>query len=387
MRAGRYAGGSVCARENTGKPSAVNAGEKGAADLKSQFEIELFNSLMPYIKDDCFGDAKMRITLTCGKYDITKAETDLIPYEGDINEMIIRRFLMAKIASGRSPRTVKYYKESVSKTLEEIGKPYNQITADDIRFYIAKRTQNDHISKVTVNNERRCLSAFYTWLQKEEILLKNPMSKVDFVKVNKKTKKAFTQMELELIRNACRNERETAMVEFLISTWARVSEMAQVKLSELVDGKVIVHGKGDKEREVYLSPKAILAIKLYIEKRSDHNPYLFPRCKYAGDIKTMTKSFRRKEQGRWWTQAEFVGEGHADMGTIETVIRNIGKRAGVENTHPHRFRRTGATMALRAGMPLLTVSKILGHESIGTTQIYLDITDKELLEAHEKYAR
>lgn len=355
--------------------------------MKSQFEIEMFNSLMPYIKDDCLSNAKMRITLVCGKYDITKAETDLIPYEGDVNDLMLKRFIMAKIASGRSPRTVKFYKESIVKTLEQIGKPYNEITADDIRPYIAIRSQNDHVSKVTVNNERRCLSAFYTWLQKEEILLKNPMSKVDAIKVTKKKKQAFTQMELELLRNACRNERETAIIEFLISTWARVSEMAQVRLSELGDGKVIVHGKGDKEREVFLSPKAILAIELYIKKRTDSNPYLFPRCKYAGDVKTMTKSFTRKEQSEWWQRAEFVGDGHMENSTIETIVRRIGKRAGVENAHPHRFRRTGATMALRTGMPLLTVSKILGHENIGTTQIYLDISDQELLEAHEKYAR
>lgn len=355
--------------------------------MKNQFEVEMFNALMPYIKEESLSNVKMRITLVCGKYDISKSQTDLIPYEGDVNDLILKRFLMAKIAAGRSPRTVKFYKESITRTLCQIGKPYNQITADDIRLNIAIRTQNDHVSKTTVNNERRCLSAFYTWLQKEEILLKNPMSKVDSIKESKKKKMAFSQMDIELLRNACRNERETAMIEFLISTWARVSEMAQVKIGELKEGKVTVHGKGDKDRDVYLSPKAVLAIKLYLNKRTDNNPYLFPRCRYAGDVQKMIRNFKRQEQSEWWARAEFVGDGHMDSSTIEGIIRKIGKRAGVENTHPHRFRRTGATMALRAGMPLLTVSKILGHESIGTTQIYLDISDQELLEAHEKYAR
>lgn len=355
--------------------------------MKNQFEVELLNALIPYIRDDCFDDAKMRITMVCGKYDVSKSETDLILYEGDMNDLMLKRFLMAKIASGRSPRTVRYYKNSISMTLAAIGKPYNQITADDIRLYIAIRAQNDHVSKTTVNNERRNLSAFYTWLQKEEILLKNPMSKVDAIKETKKKKTAFTQMELELIRNACRSERETAMVEFLISTWARVSEMAQVKICELKNDRVIVHGKGDKERDVFLSPRCILAIKRYLDKRTDLNPYLFPRCKYAGNVMRMTKGVRQEDQCNWWQNKDLIGEGYMDKSSIESIIRNIGKRAGVEKTHPHRFRRTGATMALRNGMPLLTVSKLLGHESIGTTQIYLDISDQELLEAHERYAR
>lgn len=354
-------------------------------NLKEECIAEILTGISRYIEPSDLSDVKMRIFIALNDYDITKTETSLTVYEGDVNDLMLRRFLMAKVARGLSPRTVKYYKGSIKLTLDKIGKPYNEITADDIRLYMAIRVQRDGVSKTTANNERRNLSAFFCWLQNEEILLKNPMKKVEQIKETKKKKKAFTQMDLERIRNSCRTTMEKAMIEVLVSTWARVSEIAQIKIADIDNNKLIVHGKGDKDREVFLSPKAQLAIEIYLHDRNDSNPYLFPRAKYAGDVAAMTKGKRRKNMAEWYKDPLLVGDGHRDHGTIESGIRRIGKRAGVENAHPHRFRRTGATMALRAGMPLITVSKILGHENIGTTQIYLDITDKELEQAHEKY--
>lgn len=353
--------------------------------MKQELEEMLIVALMPCLEPEKINEAKLRITMALDGFSIQKEETELTVYEGDVNELILKRFLMAKIARGLSPRTINYYKNSIRMTLEKIGKPYNDITADDIRLYLAIRVQKDGVSKTCANNERRNLSAFYTWLQKEEILLKNPMSKVEPIKEAKKKKSAFSQMELEQIRYACSTARETAIIEVLISTWARVSEIAQIRIDDIRENKITVHGKGAKDREVYLSAKAQLAIDTYLRERSDDNPYLFPRAKYAGDVVTMTKGKHRMLQKKWYTDKTLVGEGHSDACTIESIVRSIGKSAGVPNTHPHRFRRTGATMALRSGMPLITVSKMLGHENIGTTQIYLDISDRELEQAHEKY--
>lgn len=353
--------------------------------MKRELEEKMLVAILPCLIPEKVEEAKMRITMALDGFTVTKEEKALAIYEGDINEQILKKFLIAKIARGLSPRTLKYYKNSIKMTLEKIGKPYNQITADDIRMYLAIRVQRDGVSKTCANNERRNLSAFYTWLQKEEILLKNPMSKIEPIKETKKKKSAFSQMELERIRYSCRTARETALIEVLISTWARVSEIAQIKISDMNENKIIVHGKGDKDRVVYLSPKAQLAVESYLNERSDDNPYVFPQAKYAGDVVEMTKGRRRKFQCEWYKDAKLIGDGHVGAGTIEGIVRRIGKNAGVTNTHPHRFRRTGATMALRSGMPLITVSKMLGHENIGTTQIYLDISDKELEQAHEKY--
>lgn len=353
--------------------------------MKERLRDELIAKMIPYIENEKSEEVKMIITATLQNYEIRKAETGITVYQGDINDEILKRFLMAKIARGLSNRTVQYYKTSIKFTLLKIGKRYDEVTPEDIRVYLALRVRQDGVSKTTANNERRNLSAFYGWLQTEELLLKNPMAKVEVLKETKKKKTAFTKMDVEKIRNACRNTKEEALVETLISTWARISEVVQIRIDEIKDGQIIVHGKGDKERTVYLNPKAQLAIERYLKERHDNNPYLFPRAKYAGDVKEMSKGVRRKMQGEWYKKPELVGEGHMDMSTAEGQIRRIGRTAEVENAHPHRFRRTGATMALRNGMPLTTVSRLLGHANIGTTQIYLDISDAELEAAHDRY--
>lgn len=354
--------------------------------MKKQLIDELIIALKDFILPERIQDAAMMMEMVLNDYNVDQAERALVPYEEDVTQIMIKKFLAAKIAKGCSPRTINYYKNEITKALMRIGKPYDQITADDIRYLLAMRVQSDGVSKVTANSERRALSSFYQWLQHEEILLKNPMVKVENIKETRKKKKAFTQMEVELIRNACKNAKETALVEVLLSTWVRVSEVAKIKISDIQDNRISIVGKGDKERDVFLNPRSELAVKNYLSERSDENPYLFPRAKYAGDIETMCKGSRRKKQHEWYKYPDLVDEErHTDTSTVETTVRNLGKRAGVNNVHPHRFRRTSATMALRAGMPLLQVSKLLGHEQISTTQIYLDISDQELLQAHEKY--
>ena len=354
--------------------------------MKKQLTDELIIALMPFIKPEDTDDVAMAITMALNDYSISQEERSLALYEEDETKYVFFFFFAAKIAKGCSARTVGYYKDTVSKALRIIGKPYDQVTADDIRYYLAMRVQKDGISKTSANNERRNLSAFYQWLQKEEILLKNPMNKVEVMKETKRKKKAFTQMEIELIRDSCKTTKEQALVEVLLSTWARVTEVSQIRIDEINGEIITVHGKGDKDRDVYLTPRARLLVDKYLQERTDSNPYLFPRAKYAGDVTKMCKGRPRKLQGEWHKDPKLVDtSGHTDQGTIESTVRKIGKRAGVENVHPHRFRRTGATMALRSGMPLLQVSKLLGHEQIDTTQIYLDISDQELMQAHEKY--
>ena len=356
--------------------------------MKNQLANDLVIAITPYLKDLAPQDLKMRIDMILDQYDITKPERALTVYEGDANEVAIKRFIASKIAAGCSARTVKYYKESVSKILETIGKPYMKVTADDIRLYIAVRVQRDGVSKVTVNNERRCLSSFYGWLQNEEILMKNPMKKIDAIKVQKKKKKAYSLLDLEKIRAGCRTSRERAIVEMLASTWCRVSELSQMRIDEINGEKVIVHGKGAKDREVYINARAMVAVETYLSERSDSNPYLFPKMKDAGNVGCFMEHIKssKLKMPEWYRHPELVDPLEpTDVGTIECIVRGIGRRTGVEKTHPHRFRRTGATLALRQGMPLTTVSKLLGHESIATTQIYLDISDEELEQAHRKY--
>lgn len=354
--------------------------------MRRQLENELINAVMPYIDENNLSDVKMRLTMILSEYEVDKASRELIVWDGNKNEIMLKRFLAAKVAQGCTPRTIKHYRNEIIRMHNRIGKPYDEITADDIRLYLALRVNQDGVSKVTAKNERLANSAFYGWMQREEILLKNPMQKVEQMKITKKKQNAFSPMDVEKLRVACRTNRERAIIEVLLSTWCRVSEFVRIKLSDIDGNRIKVLGKGDKERMVYLNAKATLAIENYLAERKDNNPYLFPKAKY-NDIRVICKKMqRRREQCFWYTYKSLVAEeGHTDAASMEEIVRNIGKRAGVEKTHPHRFRRTGATMALETGMPLITVSKLLGHESIATTQLYLDISDRELEQAHEKY--
>ena len=354
--------------------------------MSIELERKLANLLYPYIKDGMLDDAKLQITIALSKYEITEKETSVIVYEGDRNELIVQKFLAAKMAAGCSPKTIDYYKKEVCHVLRVIGKPYDEVTTDDLRLYIAIRIGKDKVTKVTVDNERRAVSSFYTWLQKEEILLKNPMAKLEPIRLTKQKKKAFTMIDIEKVRAGCRTNRERALIEVLASTWCRISECVSIKIADIDNGRIEVCGKGDKYRDVYLNARAQVAVSAYLAERSDKNPYLFPRAKCAGDIVSFTRGTARKRQPDWYQDPKLVSEKEPmDKGSAESIVREIGHRVGVEKVHPHRFRRTGATLALRQGMPLLTVSKLLGHESVETTQIYLDISDKELQQAHERW--
>ena len=174
---------------------------------------------------------------------------------------------------------------------------------------------------------------------------------------------------------------ETAIVEVLLSTGCRVSELCGIKIDDIEQGKCTVHGKGNKDRIVYFTAKAELAIRKLLEERHDSNPFLFPSGVNLGDC----LENKERSSPTWYQRPELIGEGMRDKGAIESTVRKIGKRAGVENVHPHRFRRTSATLALRRGMPIELVSKMLGHEQLTTTQLYLDLNEDELEAAHRKY--
>ncbi len=351
---------------------------------KEELMVELVNALG---KASGLDELKMELSIILNDYDIKKRSREIIVYENDGTAEMIKKFMAVKLASGRTEETVKFYGKTLSSIFEKLNKPYDKVTTDDIRVYMAIRVQRDKVSKSTANNERRSLSSFYGWLQGEELLSVNPMAKVEPIKEPKKKKTAFSTYELELIRDACQTTKERCLVEVLISTWCRVSEVAQIRIDEINGDHIIVHGKGEKDREVFLNAKAQLMIKNYLAERSDDNPYLFPMAKCADDMSLFVKGRTKEEQKNWHKDPTLVDEtDHTKTATIESIIRRIGKKAGVMEAHPHRFRRTGATMALRAGMDLMLVSKILGHESIATTQIYLDISSDELMEAHKKYA-
>jgi len=328
-------------------------------------------------------DAKNRLYLLMEPYEITNRCTELAELSEDRNEYLIKRFLVAKTVKGCSQKTIRMYRQGLQYILPRIGKTVDDITAEDIRYYLAVRQGRDHVSKVTADNELRILRTFYQYLVSEELVKKNPTVKVDRIKCDRKRKEALTDIEIEKIRMAAVSERERAVIETLLSTGCRVSELVGIQLNEIDGNKVLIHGKGAKERYCYLTAKAMLSIEVYLKERKDTNPYLFPGG--TTDLVTKGKAGRNTNDSWWKNPNNVTKNTHLDNGTIEQMMRRIAKRAGVERANPHKFRRTCATMALRRGMPIEQVSRMLGHEELTTTQIYLDLTEDELAQAHKKY--
>lgn len=306
---------------------------------------------------------KAELIIALSNYDIREKETELVVYdEMEYNEKIIKKFIVDKIVAGCTERTQKHYIQTLKFVCSRINKPLNLLTADDIKLYLAVRQKKDGISDVTAGNEWRVISTFYTWMTREEIISKNPMLKVDCPKKRKKKKKAFTEEEVEKIRDGCQNLRDKAIIEVLLSTWCRATEVSNMKISDInSDGSMLVFGKGEKERCVYLNARAQYQIDKYLQSRTDDKEWLFVSQSRPYNKMTAT--------------------------AIRGAVKKIGREMGVANCHPHRFRRTGATFALRNGMPVENVSKILGHEELSTTQIYLDMDDVGVKASHEKYSR
>ena len=355
--------------------------------MRNQLYQEIINALIPYRGSLPFEDIKAQITIILGEYDVTQRHTEVAILNEDKNARYLALFLASKAAGGRTDRTLKAYRTYLKKIFTAIGKDVDEITADDIKLYLARKLRVDKITKTSVDNERRSLSTFFSWMFNNEYIKSNPMNKVEVMKYAKPKKKAFTDIEVEKIREACRTERETMIVETLLSTWCRVSELIGIKIEEIEGNKILVHGKGEKDRTVFLNAKAQLAIQRYLSKRNDTNPYLLPRMVNAGNLTALPKGTKALH-GRWYEDSNAVDPVlPSDKGTVEHIVREIGKRANVKNVHPHRFRRTGATFALKTGMPFMTVSKLLGHANIAVTQVYLDINDEDLENEHNKYIR
>lgn len=302
-------------------------------------------------------DIKQRIVIALDKYEIQSRTTDLTVPDPTDNINVVKRFMVAKKVAGRSDKTIDQYVRAVKRFIFVTGKQLVDVVPDDFRAYLAHRMIDDGIQGQTLANERSYISAFYDWAVASELINRNPIKLTEPIKIPKAPKKAFTEMECERIRNACKSLKEKALIETLFSTACRVSELVSIKTQDIDGNRIMVRGKGGKYAQVYLSSKAVYAIEQYVGSRTDKNPYLFPGVRISNSTNR----------------------------SIEKILKRVGDRAGVANVHPHRFRRTAATMALRHGMSLEMVSKMLRHERLATTMIYLDLDDQELQYQHQKY--
>lgn len=273
----------------------------------------------------------------------------------------LEMFIAAKKIEGCSDRTIIYYKSTVEHFLKGIDVPIRKITTDEIRCYLAKYQEEGGCSKTTVDNIRRNISSFFSWLEEEDYILKSPMKRIHKIKTVQPVKEIISDELIERLRDACLCKRDLAMVDLLYSTGIRVGELVRLNIADISfeERECVVFGKGDKERKVYFDAKAKLHLQNYLNERTDNNPALFVTLDAPHE--------RLKISG------------------VEIRIRKLGRSINVEKIHPHKFRRTMATRAIDKGMPIEQVQKILGHSQIDTTMQYAMVNQSNVKNAHRKY--
>lgn len=328
-------------------------------------------------------DIKNALFIVFKNYEVKSSKKEIQVYRGNVNEELLKRFLLSKKVQGCTDKTLKAYANTARMAFRKIPKVVTDWTVDDIRIFSAYRLTRDHVSKRTLSSDQRCLSSFFTWLTTEGHVQRNVVVAAGITKAQKTKKKALNSMEIEQVRSQISSSMEEAMLEVLLSTGCRVNELVNIKVDELENDKIIVHGKGQKDRRVYLNAKAHMAVERFLQERADSNPYLFPRGKSVAVFRK--RGCQQQSMREWFKDPENVEQdGHLSVGTVEHHIKRMGEKVNV-SVHPHKLRRTFATMSLSRGMSLIQVSKLLGHESLETTQIYLDINESDLEQAHRKY--
>lgn len=290
-----------------------------------------------------------------------KVMTDIEAKEDLSNQEALRLFLAAKKVEGCSDRTCKYYKTTLEFLLNSISKNYTEVTTNDLRGFLSGYSERNGASKTTIDNVRRIVSSFFGWLESEDYIVKSPVRRIKKVKIGKKVKETYSDETIELLKEYATNPRDLCIIDFLYSTGVRVGELVKLDRSDIDFEKreCIVNGKGNKQRKVYFDATTKIHIQKYLEGRSDDCPALF--CSNLAPYQRL------------------------QISGVEIALRKIGKAAGIEKVHPHKFRRTLATKAIDKGMPIEQVQRMLGHSQIDTTLEYAMVDDSNVKLSHKKF--
>ena len=279
----------------------------------------------------------------------------------DDSQKLIDAFVYAKRIEGCSEKTLKYYRTTIEKMTEAIDKGVRHMQTDDLRAYLTEYQEKHGSSRVTIDNIRRILSSFFSWLEDEDHILKSPVRRIHKVKTATNIKETYTDEELEKMRDNCTELRDLAIVDMLASTGMRIGEMVLLNKADINfnERECVVFGKGDKERVVYFDARTKIHLQNYIDGRTDDDPALFVTLRAPHE--------------------------RIKIGGIESRLREMGKALEIEKVHPHKFRRTLATMAIDKGMPIEQLQQLLGHKRIDTTLQYAMVKQSNVKQAHRKY--
>lgn len=328
--------------------------------MKNEIITEIEQSLLNYLDNAQMEVLHATLVRCLGNVDIVnlKQTSGISQYS---NTELIDKFISAKEIEGCSKRTTKYYESTLLKMNSKLDKEITHMTTDDLRTYLTDYQKMNNCSKASVDNIRRNLSSFFSWLEEENYILKSPMKRIHKIKTDKVIKETYSDETLELLRDNCNNLRDLAIIDILASTGMRVGELVKLNINDIdfENRECVVFGKGNKERPVYFDARTKIHLKNYLNSRTDDNSALFVSLDAPYD--------RLKISG------------------VEIRLRKLGRRLGIQKVHPHKFRRTVATKAIDKGMPIEQVQSLLGHSQIDTTMHYAMVNQNNVKESHRKY--
>ena len=328
------------------------------ADYKEKFVLEVSEALVGQISQSDIGIVSDEMTIALRDYDLTKRVTDLVKYDG-VNELILKRYKACLVIAGRSPKTIAQYERTIKKLFITLQKNYTDMTVSDLRYFLAYEKSRG-VSNRTLENTRVHISAFFTWLLDEELINKNPCRPIAPIRFTKEVKLPFSAVEIDAIRLACKNKKERAIIEFLLASGVRVSELCSIRLSDInfdTLAVIVREGKGSKQRTVYINDLASKHLVEYLTSRNVYGDYLF---------------YNKKKDP-------------LNPGGVRFLLKEIENRAGINNVHPHRFRRTFATGLANRGMDIQEIGKLLGHANLNTTLTYVYSSEEKIRTSYLKY--
>lgn len=325
--------------------------------MKEQLISLVQQQMLPYLNNEQL--SKLRAAMEYCLHGLEITETDQPQEQEQPNA--VAAFIAAKRIEGCSEKTLTYYRKTIEAMTAGIGKTPQQITTDDIRQYLTAYQVQRKSSKVTIDNIRRILATFYSWLEDEDYIVKSPVRRIHKVKTAKVIKDTYTDEALELMRDNCGTLRDLAIIDLLASSGMRVGEMVALNRDDINfnERECVVFGKGSKQRLVYFDARTKIHLQNYLDSRTDSDPALFV---------TLRAPFQRLQ-----------------IGGVEVRLRELGKRLLIPKVHPHKFRRTLATSAIDKGMPIEQVQQLLGHQKIDTTMHYAMVKQQNVKLAHRKY--
>lgn len=329
--------------------------------MKKELIFEVCRLMNPHLSVEQNIRLEKTLYQVFSNFSIPDFSSDMTTDEKENNIALINQFISAKKIEGCSDNTLKYYSNTLTNLISSVQKNICNITTNDLRVYLSNYQNSHNTSKVTLDNIRRIMSSFFTWLEDEDYILKSPVRRIHKVKTTQIVKETLSDENLEQLRDKCTHPRDLAIVDLLISTGIRVGELVKMNRSDVnfTERECVVLGKGDKERRVYFDAKTKIHLQQYLNTRKDANPALFVGLQAP------------------WNRLSIAG--------VEKFLAILGQKSNVYHVHPHKFRRTMATMALEKGMPIEQVQKLLGHSKIDTTLHYATVNQTNVKIAHRRY--